>query len=81
MMIKWVPITEERYDEMLGVLPPASVAEWQGFQVGEATDHRNGRPTFASFKREGDQFFESEESLTFAEFKAEFPKAEYYYGE
>ena len=76
-MNKWVPITEERYDEMLGVLPPAS-RSGNAFQVGEPTDHRNGRPTFASFKRVGDQYFESEESLTFAEFKAEFPLAEWY---
>ena len=85
--ITWIETTEERYYEMLGVLPPASQGSMigaHGFQVGEPTDHNErGEPTFASFKEEvrvmGSKFYESAESLTFREFKAEFSDAKYYY--
>jgi len=80
--MKWLPVTEERYYEMLGVLPPASQGPSGAFQVGEAMDHKNGRPTFASFKMEGGEYFESEEALTYREFVAEVgqPAAYYYAG-
>ena len=48
-MTKWIETTEERYDEMLGVLPPAY---WSsiGFLVGEPMDHNaNGQPRFSAF--------------------------------
>jgi hypothetical protein len=74
----WIETTEKRYDEMLGVLPPAAMAG-DAFQVGEASDHRNGRPTFATFCYRDGKYWESVPPLTFREFKAEFPSAEYYY--
>ena len=77
--ITWVATTEGKYWEMLGVLPPASRAGC-AFQVGEPMDHRDGRPTFASFKEEPEGcFWESADPLTFRQFRGEFPKAEYYY--
>ena len=87
MAIQWVEVTEEKYFEMLGVLPPASQGSMtgaNGFQVGEAMNHNaRGQPTFATFKEEvrvnGSKFYESAEAHTFPEFKAEFPGAEYYY--
>ncbi len=77
-MAKWVETTEEKYDEMLGVLPPASMAG-NAFQVGEPMNHKNGRPTFSSFCQRDGKYWESAEALTFKEFKAEFPLAEYYF--
>lgn len=78
MPIQWVETTEDRFHDMLGVLPPASQAG-NAFQVGEASDHRNGRPTFATFCHRDGKYWESADSCTFVEFKAEFPGAEYYY--
>lgn len=63
-------VTEERYDEMLGVLPPALWLSY-GFLVGEAMDHNsNGQPTFSAFVNKGEDFFELAEPMTMAEFKA-----------
>lgn len=85
--INWIETTEERYYEMLGVLPPASQGSMigaSGFQVGEAMSHNErGEPTFATFKEEsrvmGSKFYESSEALTFREFKAVFSDAVYCY--
>ncbi len=77
-MINWKPTTEERFWEMLGCVPPAA-RSGSGFLVGEAYDHRHGQPTFQAFKQVGEDFFQSATDITFAEFKAEFPSAEYYY--
>lgn len=53
--VTWIEVTEERYDEMLGVLPPALMIG-DGFLVGEPSDHRmcevtgnNYTPTWAAF--------------------------------
>lgn len=86
-MITWIETTEERYYEMLGVLPPASQGSMLGanaFQVGEPMDHNErGQPRFSAFKEEvrvmGSKFYESAEPLTFREFKAEFSDAVYCY--
>ena len=47
--ITWIETTEERYYEMLGVLPPASQGSMigaHGFQVGEPMDHNErGEPS------------------------------------
>jgi hypothetical protein len=64
--------TEERFDEMLGCVPPI----WgrQGFLVGEPFDHRrckvsgNFVPTYAAFLRVGGKFYESTEPMTEREF-------------
>lgn len=75
----WTETTEKRYYEMLGILPPASYGPDGAFQVGEPHDHKNGRPTFASFKVVDGKYFESDEPLTFREFEAEVGKSEYCY--
>jgi len=80
MAVKWVPTTEQQYDKMMGVLPPGAYGE-NSFQVGEPMSHKGGRPTFASFKVEGGNYFESDDALTFQEFAAEVGNASYYYGE
>ena len=55
----WKRVTEERYDDMLNVLPPLA---WvgHGFLVGEAWDQdSNGTPRFTALLRRPDGFFES----------------------
>jgi hypothetical protein len=65
----WKPCTEERYDEMLGILPPALQTGF-GFLVGEPYDHnRQGQPRFAAFIICGDKFYESDTPLTRREFQ------------
>lgn len=67
--------TEERYYDMLGVLPPAD-RTGSGFLVGEPYDHRPCRvnstvqPTYQAFFQSGDErFFECREPMTKAEFR------------
>ena len=65
--------SEERYDEMLGVLPPALWLSY-GFLVGEPTTHRkckvtgNIMPTYAAFFNAYGRYFEGK-NMTAAEFK------------
>lgn len=67
--MKWVQVSEERYDEMLGVLPPAVMTGF-GFLVGEPMDHNSqGRPRFSAFVQAGGNFYEAREPMTVAEFK------------
>lgn len=67
-------VSEERYDEMLGILPPALHLGY-GFLVGEPSSHRRctvtGQiaPDFAAFFSHKGKFYESD-PLTFAEFRA-----------
>lgn len=85
--VKWVPTTEKRYNDMMGCVPPAAYGSGGGFQVGEPYDHKIvmeggravGKPTFRSFKMDGETYLEATEPLTFAEFKAEVGSATYYY--
>lgn len=66
--------SEQRYDEMLGMLPPA---HWtgKGFLVGEPSTHRRckvtGRtaPTFAAFFYAFGRYFEGDD-MTVKEFDA-----------
>jgi hypothetical protein len=68
-------IDEARYDEMLGVLPPALWID-KGFLVGEPFDHRRCKATgrftasFAAFICHRGKYYESEEAMTVGEFKA-----------
>lgn len=79
MTIKWEPTTEKDYWDMLGVLPPAAQAG-RAFQVGEAFDYVNGQPTFQTYKVDPEGvFWVASEPMTFRDFKAEFPNADYYY--
>ena len=79
-MITWNETTEDRFDEMLGVLPPAaSTNGYRAFLVGEPMSHRDGHPTFSAFTTKDGKRFESDDAVTFAEFKAEHPDASYDY--
>ncbi len=66
-------VTEDTYDEMLGVLPPAYYVH-NGFLVGEAYTHRtcaitgNFCPSFAAYIQENGKFY-ALGNLTIAEFK------------
>lgn len=73
--MSWTQITEERFDDMLGQLPPAYQSA-HGFLVGEPTCHNEyGQPCFAAFvqHRFYDHmpwlFYECDRSLTVREFK------------
>lgn len=73
MTYTWKLTTEERYDEMLGVLPP-EVMTGYGFLVGEPFSHRTCRvsgeiePTFDAFMRIDERYFVASEPLTRGEF-------------
>lgn len=70
--IEWEPTTEERYFEMLEVLPPALMTSC-GFLVGEPMDHDagNGQPRFHAFRKRGNVFEFASRPMTEAEFRAE----------
>ena len=67
-------VTQERFDDMLGAVPPAVQTD-KGFLVGEAISHRRcnvtgkPKPTFAAFFQYGSRFFENESPMTVAEFE------------
>ena len=46
----WISCTENRYEEMLGILPPAYHSD-SGFLVGEPTDHHamSCKPRYLAF--------------------------------
>ena len=69
--IQWDPITEDYWQEMLEVLPPAAYSDI-GFLVGEPTDHhaQSGRPRFVAYIRRNGQHLESSRPLTIQEFNA-----------
>jgi len=66
--------SEERYDEMLGILPPALWLS-KGFLVGEPFDHRSCtatkvvRASYAAFFQHKGKFYEAG-NMTVPEFKA-----------
>ena len=66
--------TQARYEDMLGVLPPAMWLSY-GFLVREAHSHRTCKvtgfvaPTFAYFFNHRGHYYEGD-PLTFAEFRA-----------
>jgi len=74
----WKPVTQDRYDEMLNVLPPL---RWNslGFLVGEAysertcTETARPRQTFTALAKVGGQHFEALEALTVPEWLAMTP--------
>lgn len=73
-------VPEERYDEMLGVLPPA-LHLGKGFLVGEPWTHRkcimsgqDNTPAFMAFIRRNGEFFEADRPMTGAEFRALEPR-------
>lgn len=70
--VEWIETTEEKYEEMLNVLPPLC---WRstGFLVGEPFDHHalTGRARYQAYIRKGKQYFYSSRPMTAAEFSNE----------
>ena len=72
---KWRPVTEERFDEMLGIMPPLAWTS-KGFLVGEAWSHRECRitgivrATFTAFAKVDGQHYEALSDLTYPEWGA-----------
>lgn len=69
--VEWEPTTEDRYHEMLEVLPPI-VWNRAGFLVGEACDHhaRTGEPRYQAFTKLGNAFRCSNRPITVREWRA-----------
>ncbi len=70
----WIEVSDERYVEMLCVLPPEAMLRG-AFLVGEASDHcpLTGEPRFACFSRESDgKHYESRVPLTLSTFRSLF---------
>jgi hypothetical protein len=72
MTVTFKECTEERYNEMLGVVPPVwSVFSSTGFLVGEPWRHNDdGQPMFAPFLHYRGKFWEGDGPMTVAEFRA-----------
>lgn len=56
LLAKDEEVTESKYYEMLGVLPPASM-ESNAFLVGEPDNHVNGVPVYGFYFQEGEKYF------------------------
>ncbi len=67
--LSWIEVTEEEYDEMLNILPPAYMGRG-GFLVGEPMDHRgeNGSPRFSAFLARDGKHLKASRPMTIAEF-------------
>ena len=70
MPTTFIECTEEHYDYMLGVVPPA-IMDAKGFMVGEPLRHNeHGQPLFAAFIHMNGKFYESEHAMTVREYRA-----------
>lgn len=69
--IEWSEVTEDKYDDMLNVLPPAAWVNGR-FLVGEPWDHHalSGRPRYAAFVKRGGKCYASSRPITVKEFHA-----------
>lgn len=73
-MTKWKNVSEDRYYEMLEVLPPA-VMTGNGFMVGEPWTHRTCtvtnkmQPTFQAFVEIRGKHYEAQSPMTIPEFR------------
>jgi hypothetical protein len=80
----WTQITEDKYHDMLGVLPPAAWNMDAGaFLVGEAMDHHagTGKPRFSCYKQSDGKFWSLSTPITHAQFCELFGRTTYYYSE
>ena len=70
--ITWEETTQERFDDMMGILPPAAMTG-NAFLVGEPSDHDagNGMPRFQAYRRRGNAYQASSRPMTRKEFKEE----------
>jgi hypothetical protein len=54
--VTWIETTEERFHEMLGVVPPVAM-DGRWFLVGEATDHdKHGYARYDCYRQQGDAY-------------------------
>lgn len=67
--MKFKRVSEERYYEMLGIVPPAYGGD-KGFLVGEPADHQHGQPRFMAFIEIANKFFEALEPMTVEQFRS-----------
>lgn len=69
--IEWAETTEEQYNEMLNVLPPAFWTDGL-FLVGEPMDHHvmSGQPRFTVYRQIGSRYFVASRPMTSREAKA-----------
>lgn len=74
--ITWAPTTEERFTEMLEVLPPALWLR-NGFLIGEPWDHDagNGQPRYEAYRQRSGAYLVGSRPMTRAEFRAELATA------
>jgi len=70
MVHKWKEVTEARFDETLGVVPPVAHTG-DGFLIGEPWDHHPhwGFPRFAAMIKHHDRFYESLSPMGIAEWR------------
>ena len=73
----WKEVDEERYWEMLEILPPIDWEMSRGFMVGEAWDHKRCSVTgaidataFGAFARKDGKYYECLQPMTRAEWRA-----------
>jgi hypothetical protein len=68
--VNWHEITEERFEELLGCLPPAAFGRG-GFLVGEPWDHHatSGKPRFQACVKRGTKCYASARAVTRDEFR------------
>ena len=68
--ITWTETTEDRFDEMFEVLPPAYYHD-SGFLVGEPYDHHamTGRPRYQAYRRVGTRYEVANRPMTIQEFR------------
>ena len=65
----WKEITEERFMDMLEMLPPVAQCGY-GFMLGEPWTHDSlGNPMFRPFVETGDKFYEGSAPMTVREFR------------
>lgn len=72
--VTWAEVSEERYQEMMEVLPPLNFSSG-GFQVSEPVDHHfvTGAARYGAFVARGRKFYAASRPMTakeFAEFQA-----------
>jgi len=68
--VTWFEVSEKRFDDMLGALPP-QVMRGGGFLLGEASDfNSHGELTYLAFRQRGEIFEQATRPLTLAEFDA-----------
>ena len=68
-MTTWNKTTEEKYWEMLEVLPPAIMTK-NGFLVGEPLDHNSaGQPRYEAFVEYDGKFYVAAEAMTVVDFR------------